>query len=310
MGLFSANHLSAAVILLCAVYYIPCGRFVQLLRVGSHDHLQHLLCPKPVLREAMMKAVHTCPSPSPGGSQGCILPPQVPPYLLPTGVTWWDTFCCSFLEEDTTRTNCIVEEDIYNVLGDIIEEDDVVLEVGSRYGAVSCALSEAMGNNGKLITVEADPDTWDIHQYNKLSHSCSSYSVCGVLGEEDMVVLNTTQHYAKRTSADPEAEGVTVKHFTWDDIEAETGLTINTLVIDCEGCLFDLIDTYKHKFKQVNKIILENDENFEEGFLDLVFFNGCGDKCQQVNSFFKSEGFQEKLVIKGLHYHYVFMKDP
>ena len=131
----------------------------------------------------------------------------------------------------------------------------------------------------------------------------------GVLGEDDLIVLNNTEHYAKRTSADPEAEGVTVTHFTWDDIEEETGLAINTLVVDCEGCLFQLVDTYKEKFKQVNKIIVENDENFEEGFLDLVFFNGCGEKCQAVNNFFKSEGFTEKLVIKGLHYHYVFVKD-
>ena len=83
-----------------------------------------------------------------------------------------------------TRTNCIVEEDIYNILGDILEEDDVVLEVlvgkvplypvvysqiGSRYGAVSCALSEVMGNNGKLVTVEADPDVWAMHQVRECS---------------------------------------------------------------------------------------------------------------------------------------------
>jgi len=299
------KYVPLVTVLIVSLYYEYCTRLLQLVRIGSHDHLQHLVCPAPVLRESLSAAVQTCPS----SSQGCILPPQVPQHSVATGVTFWDTFCCSFLEEDMTRTNCIVEEDIYNILGDILEEDDVVLEIGSRYGAVSCALSEVMGNNGKLVTVEADPDVWAMHQYNKLSHSCSSYSVFGVLGEDDLIVLNNTEHYAKRTSADPEAEGVTVTHFTWDDIEEETGLAINTLVVDCEGCLFQLVDTYKEKFKQVNKIIVENDENFEEGFLDLVFFNGCGEKCQAVNNFFKSEGFTEKLVIKGLHYHYVFVKD-
>ena len=29
---------------------------------------------------------------------------------------------------------------------------------------MSCALSEVMGNNGKLVTVEADPDVWAMHQ--------------------------------------------------------------------------------------------------------------------------------------------------
>ena len=122
-------------------------------------------------------------------------------------------------------------------------------------------------------------------------------------------MLRDTQGYGKRTSAGDDAEGVTVKHFTWDEVEQETGLTFNTLIIDCEGCIVNIIDTYRHKFRQVKKIILENDENFKEGLSDVLFFNSCGEQCQAVNSFFKSEGFHEKLVVKGHHYHYVFVKD-
>merc|ERR1712013_737423 len=218
------KYIPLVAVLIVSLYYEYWVRLLQLVRIGSHDHLQHLVCPAPVLRESLSAAVQTCPS----SSQGCILPPQVPQHSVATGVTF----------------------------GDILEEDDVVLEIGSRYGAVSCALSEVMGNNGKLVTVEADPDVWAMHQYNKLSHSCTSYSVFGVLGEEDMTVLRDTQGYGKRTSAGDDAEGVTVKHFTWDEVEQETGLTFNTLIIDCEGCIVNIIDTYRHKFRQVKKIIL------------------------------------------------------
>ena len=148
-------------------------------------------------------------------------------------------------------------------------------------------------------------------QYNKLRHACSSYSVFGVMAEEDLVVVNTTQSYARQTSNSPEAEGVKVKHFSWDTLEKMTNLTFNTLVIDCEGCLPHLIETYKHKFDQVKKIILENDEKEEKHVLDhIVDFEGCGEKCRQANEFFKSAGFKEKMVLTGgLHYHYVFTKD-
>ena len=125
----------------------------------------------------MFQSVTLCPKPEPGSSAGCILPPQVTPVSgAAAGVSWWDELCCSFLEEDYTRTNCMVEEDIYTVLDQVMEEEDVVLEIGSRYGTISCALSQSMGNNGKLVTIEADPSAWEIHQYNKLTHSCSSYS--------------------------------------------------------------------------------------------------------------------------------------
>jgi hypothetical protein len=94
-------------------------------------------------------------------------------------------------------------------------------------------------------------------QCNKLTDACSSYS--GVMADQDLVVLNSTQGYARRTSTDGNAEGQKVAHFTWDDIEEQTGLVINTLVIDCEGCLLSLIEMFKHKSKQIKKIILEND---------------------------------------------------
>ena len=143
-------------------------------------------------------------------------------------------------------------------------------------------------------------------------HNCRSHSVFGVMAEEDLVVLSNTTGYAKRTAEvdnNNNLEGEKVAHFTWDDIEKETGLRITTLIVDCEGCLFSLIETYKHKFSQINKIILENDENPEEGFLDLLYYNSCGEKCQNVNTFLESQGFREERVLKSLHYHYVFIRN-
>jgi len=286
-------------------------RLSQFIRIGVHDHLQHI-CPAPSVDLKTLNDVRVCPSTPTGQAQGCILPPQVSSNLPPVGVTKWDTVCCSYLEESLDRTNCVVEEDIYLILGDILEKDDVVLEIGSRYGVVSCAISAILGDSSNVITVEADPDVWKIHQYNKLMHNCRSHSVFGVMAEEDLVVLSNTTGYAKRTAevdANNNNEGERVAHFTWDDIEKETGLTITTLIVDCEGCLFSLIETYKHKFSQINKIILENDENPEEGFLDLLYYNSCGEKCQNVNTFLESQGFREERVLKSLHYHYVFIRN-
>ena len=50
---------------------------------------------------------------------------------------------------------------------------------------------------------------------------------------------------------------VTVKHFTWSQLEQITGITFNVLILDCEGCHRDFINTYKHKLAtgNVNKII-------------------------------------------------------
>ena len=40
-------------------------------------------------------------------------------------------------------------------------------------------------------------------------------------------------------------------------LEAETGMRVNTVILDCEGCWVDLVSTYRDKFRHnVDKIIL------------------------------------------------------
>ena len=40
-------------------------------------------------------------------------------------------------------------------------------------------------------------------------------------------------------------------------LEAETGMRVNTVILDCEGCWVDLVSTYRDKFRSsVDKIIL------------------------------------------------------
>merc|ERR1711884_634610 len=55
---------------------------------------------------------------------------------------------------------------------------------------------------------------------------------------------------------------VRVRHFTWSQAEEMTGLSVNTLVLDCEGCYVDfLADNFERFRDQLDKIILENDHN-------------------------------------------------
>ena len=119
-------------------------KFFQL-RVGVHIYAQPPFCPTPNISSLILevirydcitavlsiheKEVRVCPPNGQDEAQGCILPPQVPSHLQPIGVTNWDNVCCSFIEESLNRTNCVVEEDIYLILGEILEEKDVVLEV-------------------------------------------------------------------------------------------------------------------------------------------------------------------------------------
>ena len=130
----------------------------------------------------------------------------------------------------------------------------------------------------------------------------------GVLGEQDQVVLRSSSWYGKRAVQDLGAEGIRVKHFSWDQVEEDTDLVFDTLVIDCEGCLYDIIENYRDKFSQIKKIFIENDEE-ERGMWSFLFSSSCGEDCLAVMHFLNSDGFVERKIINGINFHFVFIKE-
>ena len=71
---------------------------------------------------------------------------------------------CPYLTEHYTRADCSVSVEIQVLAIELLHPTDVLLEIGGRYGTVSCAVALAQNNSGQLITIEADPDVWAIHQ--------------------------------------------------------------------------------------------------------------------------------------------------
>merc|ERR1719481_1920401 len=97
-----------------------------------------------------------------------------------------------------------------------------------------------------------------------------------------MNFLNFPLDYARMTSSDLTQSGTRGKHFSWDDIEQETGLVINSIIFDCEGCMFDILKSYGDKLGQVKKIIIENDNHLGPH---------CDWECQEGNKFLEKSGF-------------------
>ena len=236
---------------------------------------------------------------------GCVLPPKK--YSgVPRSVNWFDNICCSFTTESLRPASCLIERDMFSVVSEVIQPDDVVLEVGARYGTTSCAVAETQQNSGKLITVEADPSVWGALTYNMDTHSCSGHQIFGVLGEKDLTLIEENMlikmplGYAKMTSEDEAVPGVRVAHFTWNEVEQKTGLKITSIIFDCEGCMFPIIAAYGHKFSQIQKVIIENDNH--QG-------PNCDEECQDANTFFLNSGFVlESAFLSNLQTNYVYVR--
>ena len=79
------------------------------------------------------------------------------------------------------------------------------------------------------------------------------------MGEKDLTVKSVNisfegyealHGYLTETLDDPGAVGPRVLHFTWGQVESNTGLSVDTVIFDCEGCWWDVVKTYKDQFRQ------------------------------------------------------------
>lgn len=188
-------------------------------------------------------------------STGCILESSHDPDRPPNAVKFPPN-TCNFFTEYFQRAYCNVEWDTHLLVKQIIRPTDIVLEVGGRYGSTTCAVAVEQNNSGALIVVEPDTSVWAIHEFNKLTHNCASWTIFGVLGGEDLTVLADTEGYNTQTTADKGAKGVRVRHFTWDFVEKATGLKVDTVILDCEGCWIDVVRDNLEKFKNVHTVII------------------------------------------------------
>ena len=69
-----------------------------------------------------------------------------------------------------------IEQDLANMY---ILEDDTVLELGARYGSVSCTINSKLNNKNNQVVVEPDERVWDALEKNKSSNNCEFNIVKG-----------------------------------------------------------------------------------------------------------------------------------
>ena len=75
------------------------------------------------------------------------------------------------------------EQDLAN---QYIKEDDVVLELGARYGSVSCVINSKLKCKTNQVVVEPDVRVWDALERNKVVNGCGFHIVKGFVSPKKL----------------------------------------------------------------------------------------------------------------------------
>ncbi len=139
-----------------------------------------------------------------------------------------------------------------------ISPDSVVLELGARYGTVSCIISKKLNNPMNLLAVEPDERVWSALESNMINNRCQFNILKGVISRTPVILTEKESWNGYATKSVP-ALTSSITAFTLEEVEEKYGITFNTLVADCEGFLETFLDENPKLYDQLNLILFEKD---------------------------------------------------
>ncbi len=168
-----------------------------------------------------------------------------------------------------------------------IRPDSVVLELGARYGTVSCVISKKLSDPNNLVVVEPDERVWGALESNMERNDCKFHIVKGFVSRKPLGLTEQNSFNGYGTTF-AESEEATIPCFTLEEIQDKYGIRFNTLVADCEGFLERFFEENPLFYDQLNLVMFETDYgtkcNYKKimNMLTSKGFTKCVDGSHQV----------------------------
>ena len=140
-----------------------------------------------------------------------------------------------------------------------IESEDTVLELGARYGSVSCRIGEKLRDKTKHIAVEPDSSVWDALEKNKQRNQGHFQIIKGFVSNVRLKLTNLDYWHGGYGATSEVDSSSTIPSYTLQEIEQKYGLDFNVLVADCEGFLETFFDENPELYKKLRLVIFEAD---------------------------------------------------
>jgi hypothetical protein len=161
---------------------------------------------------------------------------------------------------------------------EFIQSDDYVLELGARYGGVSCEINKKLKNKKYQVVVEPDSRVWEVLEKNRDRNNCEFEILKGTISKNPQKIImnsrkfNDNNDWATYCEESFTSGGTGVQNFNLPN------KPFNVLVADCEGFLETFYRENMELFPKLRCIMIEKDrreycnyEYLESEFLRLGF---------------------------------------
>ena len=165
----------------------------------------------------------------------------------------------NFYDENNNKIdNEYWEKNEQDLVKKYIKSTDVVLELGARYGTVSCTINKILNNQHNQVSVEPDERVWDALENNKKINDCHFNIIKGFISNNKLNLVNKNECIGYGTSSVIDINS-SIKSYTLNEIKEIYNLSFNVLVADCEGFLEDFFEENPNIYNEIRLIIFEAD---------------------------------------------------
>jgi len=172
---------------------------------------------------------------------------------------------CTFYNEnghlmDSYSLN--VEHGTRYLVNKYINKDMKILELGSRYGTVSCVLDYVLTDpKSQLVCVEPDTTIIPCLNKNKLTNHCDFNIYHGTISKEQLYVVWNGCGWETKTYKipPPNLKFEKIETISLEQIQQLYNITFDCLIADCEGFLLEFLTENLNFLEQLNTVIYEED---------------------------------------------------
>jgi FkbM family methyltransferase len=135
-----------------------------------------------------------------------------------------------------------------------IKPDDIVLELGGRYGSVSVVINKLVNDKKSHVVVEPDLNVIPTLKKNLDAHQCNCEILPKYISNKNKKIVKQGYGTFIEDSDEPNDQGI-----SYSDFKLKYPQKFNVLIADCEGCLQEFLEIMGDDFSNLNKVIFEQD---------------------------------------------------
>jgi FkbM family methyltransferase len=152
-----------------------------------------------------------------------------------------------------------------------LKGDEKVLEIGGNIGRNSLIIASILNDSSNLVTLECSEDSARKLRHNRDRNGFKFHVETAALSDKKLMQRgwNTVPYDASLT-------GYTeVKTITYSALMEKYKINFDTLILDCEGSFYTILNEFPEILNNVNTIMIENDyrQKEQKSFVDNTLTN-------------------------------------